>query len=82
MIAGDLLAKSSQALKSARVLLRGGDTDGVCNRAYYAMFNAARAALLAVGAPSDAAHAKTHNGLQSAFNQHVIKSGRLEQELG
>ena len=39
-----LLAKAERACASARVLLELNDTDGACNRAYYAMFDAARAA--------------------------------------
>ncbi len=38
-------AKARRALASAQVLLAGGDTDGACNRAYYAMHDAAKAAL-------------------------------------
>ena len=49
MKAQDLMAKSNQATASAKVLLDTGDSDGACNRAYYAMFDAARAALLASG---------------------------------
>ena len=37
-----------QAATSAKVLLDTGDMDGACNRAYYAMFDAACAALLAI----------------------------------
>lgn len=43
MKAQDLLAKALQAAASAKVLLDTGDADGACNRAYYAMFDAARA---------------------------------------
>ncbi len=38
----DLLDKASKAVASAKLLLNAGDTDGACNRAYYAMFDAAR----------------------------------------
>ncbi|WP_424219798.1 HEPN domain-containing protein [Azovibrio sp.] len=38
--AQDLMAKAAQAAASAKVLLDTGDTDGACNRAYYAMFEA------------------------------------------
>ena len=44
MKAQQLLAKAIQAAASAKVLLDTGDADGACNRAYYAMFDAARAA--------------------------------------
>ena len=47
MNADDLMAKAAQAAASARALLERGDADGACNRAYYTMFDAARAALLA-----------------------------------
>jgi HEPN domain len=40
------MRKAAQALASAHQLLAGGDSDGACNRAYYAMFDAAHAALL------------------------------------
>lgn len=43
------MAKAETACSSARVLLELGDVDGASNRAYYAMFDAARAALLASG---------------------------------
>ena len=46
-----LMAKASRACVSARLLLDAGDVDGACNRAYYAMFDAACAALLASNAP-------------------------------
>ena len=42
MNAEDLMAKAAQAGESARTLLERGDADGACNRAYYAMFDAAR----------------------------------------
>ena len=40
------MEKASRALSSARLLLGDGDAEGDCNRAYYAMFDAAHAALL------------------------------------
>lgn len=40
----ELMAKARRAVLSAKVLLDVGDADGACNRAYYAMFDAARAA--------------------------------------
>lgn len=63
MKAQDLLAKAIQAAASAKTLLDDGDNDGACNRAYYAMFDAARAALLVSGAPIEPEVARTHNGL-------------------
>jgi len=82
MNAHDLLTKAIQAAASAKVLLDTGDADGACNRAYYAMFDAARAALLASGAPVEPEIARTHNGLISAFSFHLVKTGRVPVTLG
>jgi uncharacterized protein (UPF0332 family) len=80
--AGDLMEKASRAVASARLLLDVGDVDGVCNRAYYAMFDAARAALIQSGAPVVPEVAKTHSGLISAFSLHLVKAGRVPTEFG
>jgi len=82
MKAADLMAKALRAAASARMLLDSGDADGACNRAYYAMFDAARAALLASGAPVEPEIARTHNGLIAAFSLHLVKTGRVSVELG
>jgi len=78
----DLMVKAQRALTSARTLLADGDNDGACNRAYYAMFDAARAALLACKAPVPPEVAKTHSGLISAFSLHLVKPGKFPVELG
>lgn len=78
----DLMAKARRALTSAHTLLSDGDNDGACNRAYYAMFDAARAALLACKAPVPPEVAKTHSGLISAFSLHLVKPGTFPLELG
>ena len=75
-----LLAKAERALESADLLLSAGDPEGACNRAYYAMFDSARAALLQI-AP-DFVEIKTHGGLISAFSQHLVKPGHIPVELG
>ena len=67
MNAQELMAKSHRALASAQKLLEDNDVDGACNRAYYAMFDAARAALIASNAPVPPEIAKTHSGLIAAF---------------
>ncbi len=78
----ELIEKAERAAKSARLLLEAGDADGACNRAYYAMFDAARAALLASKAPVAAEVARTHGGLISAFSLHLVKTGLVSVELG
>lgn len=82
MNGNDLMIKALRAVASARLLLDAGDVDGACNRAYYAMFDAARAALLLSQAPVEAEVARTHGGLISAFSKHLVKSGNIPVELG
>ena len=53
------MRKSDQALSSAHQLLAAGDADGACNRAYYAMFDAAQAALLATNVDAHIAAGRT-----------------------
>ena len=77
-----LMAKADRACLSARALLNLGDVDGACNRAYYAMFDAARAALLASGSPVRPDIGKTHSGLINTFSEHLIKNGPVPKELG
>jgi uncharacterized protein (UPF0332 family) len=76
------MRKSGQALVSARQLLAADDVEGACNRAYYAMFDAAHAALLIVGGGTADTTTKTHRGLISAFGQHLVRAGYLASELG
>jgi len=78
----ELWNKAHQAARSAQLLLNAGDTSGACNRAYYAMFDAARAALLTSGAPVSSEIGKTHSGLIHAFSQHIVKTGLVPKELG
>ena len=76
------MVKASRALASARLLLDSGDVDGACNRAYYAMFDAARAALLSIDAPVPAEIARTHSGLITSFSLHLVKPGLIAIEHG
>ncbi|MGB0723090.1 MAG: HEPN domain-containing protein [Gammaproteobacteria bacterium] len=76
------LAKAHRALESAELLLSDGDQDGACNRAYYAMFDAAHAALLHTNADLNPATIKTHRGLMAAFGETLVVTGRVAPELG
>ena len=78
MKASNLMAKAAQAAVPARLLLDAGDADGASNRAYYAMFDAARAALLASGHDVG----KTHKGVLNAFSDRLVKNGPLPKEMG
>lgn len=77
-----LMDKAARAVTSAKLLLNDGDVDGACNRAYYAMFDAAKAALIGQVPGIDPVVAKTHSGLISAFSLHLVKTGLLPVDLG
>ncbi|WP_237477981.1 HEPN domain-containing protein [Lichenibacterium dinghuense] len=76
------LAKAARTLASARNMLAIGDAEGACNRAYYAMFNAAHAALYGAGFGEQTAAIKTHSGLLSFFGQKMVGTERLAGEYG
>lgn len=82
MKAGELFNKAKIALDSAKLLLDAGDYDGACNRAYYAMFDAARGALIISNAIEDLTHIRTHTGLITNFSLHLVKTGKTSIELG
>jgi uncharacterized protein (UPF0332 family) len=50
------MAKAMRAAASSKVLLDRGDAEGACKRGHYAMFDAARAALLASGVDVGGTH--------------------------
>ncbi|MDB5824420.1 MAG: hypothetical protein JWR21_3124 [Herminiimonas sp.] len=75
------LEKSERALRGARLLLDAGEIEGACNRAYYAMYDAAHAALMSEH-QDDYKVTKTHSGLIAAFGMHIVATGKLPRELG
>lgn len=77
-----LITKAKRAIESAKLLHEANDVDGACNRAYYAMFDAAKAALLATMPSIDLAATKTHSGLIPAFGQHIVKTKLVPIEYG
>lgn len=81
-IANALIVKAKTAYNSACTLLDVGDVDGATNRAYYAMFDAARAALIISGASVGQDIGRTHSGLIGAFGNHLVKNGPLSKEVG
>ncbi len=74
--------KAERTLAAAHTLLRDDDAEGACNRAYYAMYYAAQAALLAAGIPEPDNGYKTHHGLIAAFGKHLVLTGQVDQALG
>jgi len=75
-----LMGKAETALASARLLLEAGDSDGATNRAYYAMFDAATAALQWAG--STDTPPKTHSGMIAGFGRDLVQTAHLPAELG
>jgi len=52
---------AQRTVASAKLLFDAADLNGACNRAYCAMFDAARAALLTVEPPLQSEVIKTHS---------------------
>jgi len=75
------LEKAERALQAARLLNDAKEIEGACNRAYYAMYDAAHAALLAVH-KADYKATKTHSGLIAAFGLHIVSTNKITRELG
>jgi uncharacterized protein (UPF0332 family) len=72
-----LFENARRALDTARLALNDGDTKAAINRAYYAAFYAATAALLSRGeAP------RSHKGVHQRFHFHFVKTGSLEAWVG
>lgn len=82
MNSAELIGKARRSAASAKVLYDIGDMSGACNRAYYAMFDAARAALVAGNEPVKAEVIKTHSGLIAAFGLHLVKPGHIAMQYG
>ncbi len=78
----ELIARARRSVASAKLLFDAGDMNGACNRAYSAMFDAARAALLAGDEPVQSEAIKTHSGLIAAFSLHLVKPGRIPAQYG
>ena len=77
-----LMSKAERSATSAKLLFDAGDIEGACDRAYYAMFNSARAALIAADVMAQEDLARTHGGLISAFSLHLVKTEKVPLECG
>ena len=59
-------------------MLDAGLLKGACSRAYYAVFEAARAALMLAGV----APGKTHRGTRTKFHAHFVRdTGRIQSDI-
>ena len=74
------LTRARIAAKSAHLLFASGDTNGTVNRAYYAMYEAAKAALEHVD--PKLAIAKTHSTIIRRFGHDVVVKHGLDPALG
>lgn len=71
------LAKAVKALAAGAALESSGDVEGTCNRAYYAMYNAAHALLLTTGIENSADPIKSHHGLMMKVME-LVDRGQLD----
>jgi uncharacterized protein (UPF0332 family) len=69
------VTKAQEDLATAQEMLQLAHWRGAINRAYYAVFHIASAALLWL----DIERSK-HSGVQAAFNQFLVKPGVIEDE--
>lgn len=72
------MEKAEQAVESAEGLMTGNDFNGAANRAYYAMYHAARAGLLSAGESGIG----KHGTIIGRFSLVLVKNGPLSPELG
>jgi uncharacterized protein (UPF0332 family) len=76
------IEKAERALGEARLLLHEEATEGACSRAYYAMHDAAHAALISSGHETPAALIKTHHTLIAEFGKKLVQGGHVDAALG
>lgn len=69
--AGAYFRKAQVDLREARVLLNSEFPDGVCNRAYYALFDC----ILSLLHTTDGPIPKTHTGAHTEFRRQFIQAG-------
>jgi len=69
-----LQEKAAQALSDAELLLENGSVEAAVNRGYYAVFQAARAALLTKGE-----RPKTHSGVIQRFSYHFVRTEQISE---
>jgi len=70
------LSKSHDALRAGTLLVDGDEAEAAINRAYYAIFHAAAAALVQAGED-----VKTHKGAQNRFWTRFVETGRFPRPL-
>ncbi|MFN3974925.1 MAG: HEPN domain-containing protein [Dehalococcoidia bacterium] len=71
-----LMERARQNIRDAQQLLSQESLPSAVSRAYYAMFNAAQAALLMRGITRS-----RHTGVHSAFHEYFIRTGHIPPDL-
>ncbi|MBN2562960.1 MAG: HEPN domain-containing protein [Phycisphaerae bacterium] len=71
------LGQARDALASAHSEAAAARLNFAVNRAYYACFYAASAVLLSEGRKF-----VKHSGVRAALHRHLVKTGRIEPDLG
>ena len=69
--------KAKETLRDAGILLKAGSSYSAVNRIYYAMFYEVVALLLTQELSS-----VKHSGVRALFNEHFVKTGKADTELG
>jgi uncharacterized protein (UPF0332 family) len=75
-----LWLKALNAAEAAELLFEAGSFDAACNRAYYGMFNAARALLMERGLDPD--KSKRHATVISLFSLQFVRHGPFDPADG
>lgn len=75
-----LWAKAQSAARSSQLLAEAGDWDGAANRAYYAVFSAARAVL--AGVRASLARSKGHSTIVRRFEKHLVQERGFDPVFG
>lgn len=71
------IAKSEEKLSAAKSLFKDEFFDDAVSRAYYAVFHAASAVLLAEGITVE-----THDALKTMFGLKFVKTGKINKRYG
>jgi uncharacterized protein len=69
--------KAAETLENARISLENKHLFSAVNRVYYALFYEISALLMTKNLSSS-----KHSGIRALFNQHFVKTGIIEVELG
>lgn len=70
------IEKSQEKLNAAKALLKDGFIDDAISRAYYSMFHAASAVLLAAGITVE-----SHSALKAMFGLHFVRPGKIDKKF-